>query len=333
MMAEEPLEGADIRENDIVNMSPALIDTLLKDHTTGLNITWSTHDYEALGAGYEYSSQIKAELISGERGHILTPRIRKGRDVQTERKKEKAEIFTPAWMCNSQLNIIDRVWFARKDVFNIEHEDHSWETLIAPISFPKGKTWKDYVKDTRMEITCGEGPYLASRYDATTGAFIPLPERIGIIDRKLRVVSENTSSTGEWLKWAQEAFMNTYGFEWQGDSLFLARESMLYTFLEYYRAKFGTAPLGKSVRYIAYIISWNLWQMDGLKGVVPDSCGEKPDEQLTLFGPPDLVPCEGCRTGDIHRHNGTYCLIRDWHAKGAPGEGPGKKIRFVDLMK
>ena len=28
-MAEEPFEGADIRENDIVSMSPALLDTLL----------------------------------------------------------------------------------------------------------------------------------------------------------------------------------------------------------------------------------------------------------------------------------------------------------------
>ena len=52
----------------------------------------------------------------------------------------------------------------------------------------------------------------------------------------------------------------------------MARESMLVSFIEYYQQKFGKQPLLKSINYIAYIISWNVWQMDGLKGVVPGSC-------------------------------------------------------------
>ena len=127
-------------------------------------------------------------------------------------------------------------------------------------------------------------PYIVSRYDTTTGAVIPIVERIGLLDRKLRAVSENTDTSGQWLEAAQEAYKSTYAYEWQGDSLLIARESMLYSFIEYYRAKFGKNPLQKSINYIAYIISWNVWQMDGLKGVVPGSCKDKVHTEVSLFG-------------------------------------------------
>ena len=42
-----------------------------------------------------------------------------------------------------------------------------------------------------MEITCGEAPYLVSRYDVVKGEIIPVEDRIGILDRKLRVINEN----------------------------------------------------------------------------------------------------------------------------------------------
>lgn len=184
------------------------------------------------------------------------------------------------------------------------------------------------MRATRLEITCGEAPYLVSRYDATTGNPIPLSERIGLLDRKLRVISENVDVSGEWLKWAQLAYMNTYGYEWQGDNLLLAREALLWTFIEYYQAKFGKMPLLKSINYIAYIISWNLWQMDGLKGVVPNSCRHAVTvTEQTLFGEEKkMLNCQGCLQNDIHQHNGTYCLIRDW-------PNGKKKIRFIDLLK
>ncbi|MEE3499435.1 MAG: restriction endonuclease subunit M, partial [Ruminococcus bromii] len=55
-----------------------------------------------------------------------------------------------------------------------------------------GKSWQDYIKDTRLEMTCGEAPYLVSRYDAITGEDIAVSDRIGLLDRKLRIVGENT---------------------------------------------------------------------------------------------------------------------------------------------
>ena len=263
----------DIREDDLLALSAEVLDTLLRDHTTGQNIFWATHDYEALGRGYDYHAPIMPELITGQRGMVIRPRVLKTKAEQVDRSKDMAEVFTPSWVCNAQNNLVDEAWFGRKNVFNVEDAtNHTWLATTDRIDFPDGKTWKDYVRATRMEMTCGEAPYLVSRYDATTGEPIPISQRIGLLDRKLRVVSENTETSGEWLEWAQTAYKNIYGFEWQGDNLLLAREALLWTFIEYYQEKFHKAPLLKSINYIAYIISWNLWQMDGLKGVVPDSC-------------------------------------------------------------
>lgn len=328
--------SVDIREDDLRELSAEVLDTLLHDHTTGRNIVWATHDYEPLGSMYDYHSQILPELITGENGMVIRPRVLKSKAEQTDRAKEMAEVFTPSWVCNAQNNLVDEAWFGRKDVFNVENTtDHTWQSNPNKIEFPDGKTWKDYVRATRMEMTCGEAPYLVSRYDATTGEPIPLQERIGLLDRKLRVVSENTETSSDWLDWAQIAYMHTYGFEWQGDNLLLAREALLWTFIEYYQAKFGKAPVLRSIKFIAYIISWNLWQMDGLKGVVPDSCHSHIEVSGGLFDEKEerIIPCPGCERDDMEKHNGIYCLIRDWGNKDLKTGENNRKIRVIDLMK
>ena len=204
----------DIREDDLLALSAEVLDTLLRDHTTGKNIFWATHDYEALGSEYDYHAQILPSLITGEHGMVIRPRVLKPKEQQTDRAKDMAEVFTPSWVCNAQNNLVDEAWFGRKDVFNVEdHEKHTWKPNPLKIEFPKDKTWKDYLRATRMEMTCGEAPYLVSRYDATTGEPIPLEQRIGLLDRKLRVISENVDVSGEWLEWAQIAYKNIYGFE------------------------------------------------------------------------------------------------------------------------
>ena len=331
--------GIDILENEIVRQYPEVLEILIKDHTSQKNIFWATDNYEHLGEPYSYNAPITVDLITGDRGHIIMPRVKKDQVLQKARAKEMAEVFTPAWVCNAQNNLIDHAWFGEKDVFNREitkpDGTKSWEVNPDKIKFPKGKTWKDYVRDTRLEITCGEAPYITSRYDATTGEFIPVENRIGILDRKLRVISENVDTTGDWLKAAQTAYKNTYAFEWQGDSLLLARESMLITFIENYAQKFGKEPQLRSIQYIAYIISWNVWQMDGLKGVIPNSCRDEVVETKNLWGETETkrTPCRGCLKNDIFKHNGTYCLIKDWAAKDPETGKTGKKIRFVDLLR
>ena len=325
----------DIKENDIFELSPELLTAMLKDHTLSseghqVNIFWATDNYAERGTGYQYSDQITVERITGENGMVIVPRSVKSRQQQQQRSREMAEVFTPSWICNAQNNLVDAAWFGREDVFNTENADHTWTVNPSPITFPEGKTWRDYVRNTQLEITCGEAPYIVSRYDTVSGEPIPIEKRIGLLDRKLRVVSENVNTSTDWLKWAQIAFQNVYGFEWQGDNLLLARENLLMTFVDYYKAKFGKDPQLKSLQYIAYIISWNFWQMDGLKGVVPGSCGERREIVADLFGETEVVSqCNGCKNGNIREHNGTYCLIRDW---GAKTENK-KKIRFIDLLK
>jgi hypothetical protein len=359
----EYIHDVDISETDIWDFCPEVLNQLLIDHTMSAevrkeandmslfsNIFWGTKDYADRQDGYQYSDQIMPERIIGQNGRIIMPRVLKDKELQDARVKDKAEVFTPSWVCNAQNNLVDNAWFGREGVFNTEFVDedgnHCWTPTEGKIVFSsedKEKTWQKYVKENRMEITCGEAPYLVSRYDTTTGAYIPTNLRVGLLDRKLRVVSENTETPKEWLNMAREAYKHTYGYEWQGDNLLLAREALLYTFIEYYIEKFNErdsegkiivkqVPKKESIIGIARIISWNIWQMDGIKMVVPNSCGIKDtvinqnridlDKEknaapgLFSFDPIEPIieprPCEGCKTGDVKKHNGIYCLIRDW---------------------
>lgn len=328
-------ERVDILENDIIRFYPGVLEKLLFDHSTQSNIIWATDNYKDLGDAYTFDAPITTELITENNGHIIMPRVEKNKKLQKERSREMAEVFTPSWVCNAQNNIIDESWFGKKDAFNREvytpEGERSWSPNDSHIQFPEGKSWKDYVSEKRLEVTCGEAPYITSRYDSTSGRFIPIHRRIGILDRKLRVINENVNTSGEWLKAAQLAFKNTYAYEWQGDSLLLAREAMLVTFLENYKFMFRKDPQLKSVRIIAEIISWNVWQMDGLKGVVPNSCKTILCSEENLFGEikTTSINCEGCEGGDIASHNGTRCKIKNWSASSKSKDA---EINFVNLL-
>jgi len=322
----------DILENEILEKYPEVLDILLQDQTTQNNIIWATSNYEYLGEYYSESKPINSEHITGINGNVIMPRVQKDEMLQQSRVKNMAEVFTPSWICNDQNNLIDNAWFERKNVFNKEISgEKKWKTNREKIEFSENKTWKDYINDKRLEIACGEAPYITSRYDTTTGKFIEIESRIGLLDRKLRVVNENVHDSDEWLEASKSAYKNTYAYEWQGDSLLLARESMIITFIENYKHKFEKEPLLKSIQDIANIISWNVWQMDGLKGVVPFSCNEIKTKSVNLFGEEetDNSFCKGCLNNNMFEHNGIYCLIMDWSNKDLKG----KKLRFIDLIE
>lgn len=332
-------ENIDILENDLLEKYPGVLDILLKDHTTNRNIFWATDNYQEIGEDYQFNSPILPSLITGENGQIIMPRVKKNKSLQQLRAREMAEVFTPSWICNSQNNLIDNAWFGRENVFNKEltSRDGTRNWVVNPnkIEFPKEKNWKQYVRETRLEMACGEAPYITSRYDTTTGEFIPVNKRIGLLDRKLRVINENVDDSGKWLEAAQSAYKNIFAFEWQGDSLLLAREALLITFIENFVDKFGKEPLLKSIQFIAYIISWNTWQMDGMKGVIPNSCASKQKEIYSLFDGVQISyePCEGCSTNNIKKHNGIYCIIKDWSNKDKNSGKKGRKMKFIDLIK
>lgn len=341
----------DILESDIPR---DVLDVLLLDRTTGKNILWMTDGYEHLESVFDVKmgvhDEINADVISHPGNKIIRPRVDKSKDEQRKRVVGKAEVFTPSWICNAMNNLVDAAWFERKtSPFNKEGHK-SWRATKDSVKFPKmfKKTWLDYVKEVRLEMCCGEAPFLASRYDTTTGKVIEIPERVGVLDRKLRVITENVGvkNPKKWLEYAIVTLKGILGFEWQGDNLLIARENILYTILEYYKYYCNAVVDHTTLLELAEIVSWNVWQMDGLKFVVPMSCYEealvpqkpkavqmemftvseepKPDKQLLL-----TKPCPGCAKKNpldgACLHNGKYCKIMDWEES--------KPIRFVELVR
>ena len=316
----------DIKENRILALDSTLLNILLKDNSSGKNIIWATDDYTQYDETYTKDRQITVFSVTGKNGTIIKPRVEKTKQEQLTRVRDKAEVFTPSWICNKQNNLVDNAWFGRENVFNVEQEK-TWTATQEKIVFSTddGKTWQDYVKANRLEISCGEAPYLASRYDTVSGNTIPVKERIGLLDRKLRVVSENVDDEQEWYEWAKQAVKSVYGYDWQGDNVLLARENLLFTFSDYYEDKFGVYPIKEYLREIAEILSWNIWQMDGLKFVIPNTCHNSKIIEYTLFGEEVHEEfCEGCRKNNKNRHNGIYCYIMDWEKN--------KKVKFVNMI-
>ena len=281
----------------------SLLDLLLKDKSTKKNIIWATDTYEELGQGFTDKEPISRSLLL-QHADIIKPRIQKSQEAQQERTRKKAEVFTPAWLCNRMNNDCDKEWFSRKDVFNAENADRTWTVVEEPIAFSKRKNWKQYVDSRRLEITCGEAPYLVSRYDVSTGQLIVPPKhRIGQLDRKLRIVNENATDYDEWVKWVIRAFEASYGYEYQGDNLLIARINLLLTFIDYYQERWDKEPDEKLLQTVANKIVWNIWQMDGMKDTIPLGKPYAEYHQMTLadFIPemagvaddePEAIPCK-----------------------------------------
>lgn len=262
---------------------------LLADKSTGKNIIWATDSYSDLGEAYQRNRQIQLDHI--HRTNLLQPRIFKSQEIQKERTKKKAEVFTPAWVCNLMNNEIDQEWFGRQNVFN-QQTDKSWTAIQDSIEFGKESDWKDYVKTKVLEITCGEAPYLVSRYDASTGKEIPMEMRIGMLDRKLRIVTENTDTPEDWYKWAIKALQSTYGYEFQGDSLYLGRVNVYLTFEEAMERAWHLKLTRKQVNEVSNIICWNLFQMDGLTDNIPIGVPRDRYSQIGLFDVPETGESE-----------------------------------------
>ena len=223
-----------------------------------------------LWANAEYgATEIQLEQIES-----IQPRWKKVRELQKLRTKLRAEIFTPPDVCEQQNNLI----VAEK------------------------KSWTDYIDAKFLEITCGEAPYLVSRYNAVTGEPIALENRVGLLDRKLRLVNDETSAIKDWKDFALRAVQSVYGYEFQGDNLFLARKNILLTVIDYHQEKFSHKPPEDFLLNVAEIISWNLWQMDGLsKNYSPPFM-----DSANLFG-------------------GANCKIKDWRT--------GEIFEFGDLLR
>ena len=289
-----------------------VLEKLLVDKTTGKQIIWATDGYSEYGDNYCDRFEITKGALIGINPVLIQPRAFKALEVQQQRTKAKAEVFTPSWIVNRMINHLDEAWFGKSDVFNIE-ENQTWQTQTEKVEFEK-KKWKDYVDQTVLEITCGEAAFIVSRYNASTGEIIPVEDRIGILDRKLRVVTENTDNEEDWLKWAHRAFESVYGYEYQGDSLLIGRINLLMTFVDYYQSVWKKEASKSLLTEIVNIIVWNFWQMDGLSGAVPLGSPQPLHEQMLLF--------------DLEEEEEEYaplCKVRKWRSK--------KTVSFVVIDK
>ena len=247
----------DISEESLSKESADLLKILLKDRTTKKSIVWATHSYELLGKGFAPSDRITPSRVTGAYANLIQPRSEKSKYEQKDRTKIRAEVFTPTWLVKKQNGYVE----AELESLDLE----------------------DYIQLRWLEITCGEAPYMVTRYDTVTGEEIPLSERVGFVDRKLQRISREVSDEVAFYELIKEAYRVSYGYEYQGDSLLLARENLLATFEDYYLAKTGNQPTLEQKKEIATIISYNVFQMDGLKKSSPYSAKQRQSQQLSLF--------------------------------------------------
>lgn len=257
-----------------------ILPILLLDRTTKKNILWATDEYKTDENRLKSTVSIEIKDITGEYANRIRPRYSKSIESQKNRTKKKAEVFTPSWVCNQMNNVIDEDYLGYKDAFN-HIGDKTWETTTVPVVFHDNRSWQEYVDLTRLEITCGEAPFVTSRYYPSTGEMISVNNRIGFLDRKLRVVAENSDGE-EYLRWSLRALQSSYGYEYQGDNLLIARINVFMTWYENYIEKNHCEPSMKDAKEAARIVSWNLWQMDGLTGTVPTMPLYKSD-QISIY--------------------------------------------------
>lgn len=247
----------DISEEKLAMEAADLLKILLKDRTTKKNIVWATHSYELLGKGFAPSDRVTPSRVTGTYANLIQPRSEKSKYDQKDRTKIRAEVFTPTWLVEKQNGYVE----AELESLDLE----------------------DYIQLRWLEITCGEAPYMVTRYDTVTGEEIPLSERVGFVDRKLQRISREVSDEATFYELVKKAYRASYGYEYQGDSLLLARENLLATFEDYYLAKTGNQPTLEQKKEIATIISYNVFQMDGLNKISPYSAKQERSQQLSLF--------------------------------------------------
>ena len=259
----------------------SLLKTLLKDKTTQRNIVWASPSYEGMGKSFCSDQPIRRSLLVGKHQSIIQPRVAKHARKQEQRTRSSGEVFTPPWLVDKQVSVVLEEW---NDM---------------PLKEWVGLRW--------LELACGEAPYIVTRYDSVTGDSIPVPKRVGCLDRKLQRISQEVTSEKEFIKLAKLAYESTYGYELQGDSLLLARENLLLSFCEHYEQKFGILPTIKTVKAIANIIVYNVFQMNGLTERTPYSDHSVKEVQMNLFD--TETDSTSARQGDM------LTVVKDWKRK------------------
>ena len=198
-MKFEPKEMTDTTqiEEMLYGRCPSILDTLLLDRTTGQNIFWATDSYVGLGSSYQADKAILPNLLSRNGVRIVVPRSKMTKEEQAYRTRISAKVFIPAEV--------------------IEYMSENTDKELKNNGFTN---WQDFVGASVIEITCGMAPFLVTRENPFSGEYIEVNNRIGLLDRKLALIDQNTSSEIEWNRQVRRAYKSTYGYEFQGNNLF-----------------------------------------------------------------------------------------------------------------
>ena len=181
--------SSDDMEKDIRTSMPRILEILLLDRTTSTpktpkNIIWANDNNIEYGASaYAATAQIKPELITGTRSTLIMPRALKHKSLQKERTRTKAEVFTPTWIVKKQNDAVDKNYISD----GIER----------------------YASRKWLEITCGEAPYVATRFDMESGDSIPIHRRAGFVDRKLARINNEVTDKAEWQRLVELAYKSS----------------------------------------------------------------------------------------------------------------------------
>lgn len=247
------------------------------DHTTGKNICWVTESYADLGPKYASDKEITVDLITGEHYGLIQTRALKNQELQKDRTKKKAEVFTPFHVVKKMTDM-----------------------LMDEMDEADKKYYYRFIASTQLEITCGEAPFLTTRYRMEDGVVIQPMERVGLLDRKLQRLhdefrNKNTNMVN-WLVTARAALCSVFGYELLGDNLLIARINLLMTIADYY-TELWDDPNGfwdnPRLHSFVDILTWNLWQMDGLTEKTPKVGDLEPMDCMIMdwqFNPPKSVP-------------------------------------------
>ncbi|MBR2556371.1 MAG: Eco57I restriction-modification methylase domain-containing protein [Aeriscardovia sp.] len=250
---------------------------LLADHTYAQSDP--DHPHSLLWATDSYPEHAPSEEMTENAFTQLESRYKKTQELQRERTKKKGEVFTPVWLCDKMNNHLT----------NQQDSETNRDSLI---------------QSRCLEIACGEAPFLVSRTNNATGKPIPPDQRIGLLDRKLQWINSTAHTYDEWENLVILAYQTTYGFEYQGDSLLIARLNLLNTYADYYHAQWNTSPSIENYETVSEIISWNLWQMDGL----PDDTNSYYQDSLDF----DLSDTSEQTTEESHPQHASHYSIRLW---------------------
>lgn len=216
---------------------------------------------------------------------VLVPRCLRTKEENTKRSKDKAEIFTPIRIVKQMNDLV---------IEEYNKENHSFD---------------DYVDSTQLEITCGEGVFLATRYDSETGHKIPIEDRVGLLDRKLHRLCKEVVDKDVFLEYMIRIAKSIYGYEYQGDSLLMARLNILYSFIEYYHYKFKENMPDSFLLELSETIVWNIFQMDGLTMCIPqrDIVKTKDKNYKAIHG--ILVKINNWKENKVEYFNNDYNIV------------------------